>query len=232
MTGNPVRPGVLTWSDGHSAPQSTRFSCNRSRDLVQREQRPNRFGCRPSPGTRARDDPYRHGGITVGAAEDLVGEAIAGHRDQVFLVSKVVPENASRTGTIPACEGSLARLRRPSRLLSLALAGRHPLEETVAAFEQLSGDGRSRSWGRGQLRRPDLEEIRPIAGPGPHRVQSGALPPRRTGHRARGGSRVRHCVAVVGYSPFGHGEFPEPAHPERPVLEGDRGGTMQRFGRS
>src|SRR5690242_2834214 len=70
-----------------------------------------------------------------GAAEERVGEAIAGRRDEVFLVSKVLPHNASRTGTIAACERSLKRLRT-DRLDCYLLhwRGSHPLADTVAAF--------------------------------------------------------------------------------------------------
>src|SRR5579883_1199837 len=73
-----------------------------------------------------------------GDAEVVVGEAIAGRRDEVFLVSKVVPSNASRRGTLAACERSLARLRT-DRLDCYLLhwPGSHPLEDTFAAFEQL-----------------------------------------------------------------------------------------------
>src|SRR6266404_6272839 len=67
-----------------------------------------------------------------GAAEEIVGEAIAGRRDEVFLVSKVLPEHASRRGTVVACEGSLARLRT-DRLDCYLLhwRGRFPLEGTI-----------------------------------------------------------------------------------------------------
>ncbi len=73
-----------------------------------------------------------------GQAETLVGAAIAGRRDEVFLVSKVLPENASKRGTITACEKSLARLGT-DRLDCYLLhwRGRHPLGETIAAFETL-----------------------------------------------------------------------------------------------
>src|SRR6516225_7444389 len=68
-----------------------------------------------------------------GAAEEMVAEAIAGRRDEVFLVSKVLPQNASRQGTIAACKRSLARLRT-DRLDAYLLhwPGRHPLAETIA----------------------------------------------------------------------------------------------------
>src|SRR5215472_5301334 len=84
----------------------------------------------------------------AGEAERIVGEAIAGRRDQVFLVSKVLPQNASRSGTRAACERSLARLKT-DRLDCYLLhwRGQHPLEETVAGFEALLAAGMIRSWG-------------------------------------------------------------------------------------
>src|SRR5690242_16842891 len=73
-----------------------------------------------------------------GSAEDLIGEAIAGRRDEVFLVSKVLPHHASRRGAVAACEKSLARLRT-DRLDCYLLhwRGDHPVADTVEAFEQL-----------------------------------------------------------------------------------------------
>ena len=89
-----------------------------------------------------------------GTAEKWVAEAIAGRRDEVFLVSKVLPSNASRRGALAACERSLTRLGT-DRLDCYLLhwRGRHPLEETVAAFEQLRREGKDRFVGRKQLRR-------------------------------------------------------------------------------
>src|ERR1700729_497556 len=83
-----------------------------------------------------------------GTAEEVVGEAIAGRRDEVFLVSKVLPQNASRLGTVVACDRSLARLGT-DRLDCYLLhwRGGHPLEDTIAAFEQLRGEGKILSWG-------------------------------------------------------------------------------------
>jgi diketogulonate reductase-like aldo/keto reductase len=79
----------------------------------------------------------------MGAAEELVGEAIADRRDEVFLVSKVLPENASRSGTRAACERSLTRLNT-DRLDCYLLhwRGRHPLKETIAGFEDLQRAGK------------------------------------------------------------------------------------------
>src|SRR5438093_7305956 len=102
-----------------------------------------------------------------GNAEEVVAEAIAGRRDEVFLVSKVLPQNASRTGTLAACEKSLARLKT-DRLDCYLLhwRGEHPLEDTFAAFEQLRGEGKIRSWGVSNFDLADLEDARAIAGEG------------------------------------------------------------------
>jgi diketogulonate reductase-like aldo/keto reductase len=95
-----------------------------------------------------------------GAAETLVGEAISGRRDQVFLVSKVLPENASRAATIAACERSLRRLGTDCLdLYLLHWRGRHPLAETVAGFEALIAAGKIRRWGVSNLDVADIAEL-------------------------------------------------------------------------
>src|SRR5215467_422781 len=96
-----------------------------------------------------------------GAAEQLIGEAIAGRRDEVFLVSKILPHNASRSGTVAACERSLRRLKT-DRLDCYLLhwRGAHPLEDTIAAFEQLRAGGKILSWGVSNFDVDDLDEIR------------------------------------------------------------------------
>ena len=82
-----------------------------------------------------------------GRAEDIVGEAIRGRRDEVFLVSKVLPENASRSGTIAACERSLARLQTDHLdCYLLHWRGGHPLADTFSAFEGLQRQGKILSW--------------------------------------------------------------------------------------
>ena len=147
-----------------------------------------------------------------GAAEEIVGEAIAGRRNQVFLVSKVLPGNASRRGTIAACERSLAHLKT-DRLDCYLLhwSGNHPLEETIAAFEQLQGQGKIMSWGVSNFDVSELEEAYNIAGEGrltcnqvlyhlKERAIEHAVIPRCESHG----------VAVVAYSPYGHGDFPAP----------------------
>ena len=83
-----------------------------------------------------------------GRVEELVGEAIAGRRDEVFLVSKVLPHNASRRGTCAACEASLRRLRTDDLdLYLLHWPGSHPLRDTIEAFEELRAQGKIRAWG-------------------------------------------------------------------------------------
>src|SRR5665213_987781 len=95
-----------------------------------------------------------------GKAERLIAQATAGRRNEIFLVSKVLPSNASRTGVVQACEATLARLKT-DRLDCYLLhwRGTHPLRETVAAFDQLIGDGKILSWGVSNFDVEDLEEV-------------------------------------------------------------------------
>ena len=147
-----------------------------------------------------------------GEAENVVGEAIAGRRNDVFLVSKVVPSNASREGTIAACERSLARLRT-DRLDCYLLhwRGPYPLEETIAGFDQLKQQGKILSWGVSNFDVPDLEETWDLVGPS-RSVCNQVLYHLR--ERAIEHAVIpwceQHDVAVVVYSPFGHGDFPGP----------------------
>jgi diketogulonate reductase-like aldo/keto reductase len=157
----------------------------------------------------------------AGAAEKVVGQAIEGRRKEVFLVSKVLPRNASRSGTIEACESSLARLGTDYLdCYLLHWRGRHPLSETIAGFEQLLGDGKILSWGVSNFDVPDLEEVRKIAGAG-HPACNQVL--YHLEERAIEHSVIpwceKHEVAVVAYSPFGHGRFPGPQMPGGRVLE-------------
>ncbi len=148
-------------------------------------------------------------------AEELVGEAIAGRRDEVFLVSKVVPEHASRRGTIAACDASLRRLRTDHLdAYLLHWPGRHPLGETFAAFEQLREAGKIRAWGVSNFDTDDLDDALAVAGPdkiacnqvlyhlGERAIEHAVLP-----------WCAAHDVALVAYSPFGHGDFPDPRTP-------------------
>src|SRR6266481_3062629 len=147
-----------------------------------------------------------------GDAELVIAEAIAGRRDDIFLVSKVLPSNASRRGTITACERSLARLNT-DRLDCYLLhwRGSYPLDETVAAFEELASAGKIRSWGVSNFDTDDLNELLAVAGKGKiacnqvlyhlqeRAIEHGVIP-----------WCERNGVAVVAYSPFGHNDFPSP----------------------
>jgi diketogulonate reductase-like aldo/keto reductase len=147
-----------------------------------------------------------------GAAEDVVGEAIAGRRDEVFLVSKVLPENASRSGVIAACERSLKHLRT-DRLDCYLLhwRGRHPLAETIAGFETLRRSGKILSWGVSNFDLRDLEEAWAVGGEGQLACNQVLyhLDERAIEHAVIPWCE-EHGVAVVGYSPFGHRRFPGP----------------------
>ncbi len=157
-----------------------------------------------------------------GAAETIVGEAIAGRRDEAFLVSKVMPQNASRDGTIAACEASLKRLKT-DRLDCYLLhwRGRYALEDTIAAFERLAADGKILSWGLSNFDEAHLEAARKIAGDG--RIACNQvlyhLEERGIEHRVIPWCET-HGVAVVAYSPFGSGDFPAPRSDGGQVLAG------------
>jgi diketogulonate reductase-like aldo/keto reductase len=142
-----------------------------------------------------------------GTAEEWVAEAIEGRRREVFLVSKVLPENASREGTVAACERSLSRLATDYLdCYLLHWRGRHPLGETVAAFEQLQKAGKIRSWGVSNFDVPDLEELSALGKPACNQVLY-HLKERAIEHAVMPWCLERG-VAVVGYSPFGHDDFP------------------------
>ncbi len=105
-----------------------------------------------------------------GRAEELIGEAIAARRDEVFLVSKVYPHNATRRGAIAACERSLRRLKTDRiDLYLLHWRGEVPFEETMEAFAALVRDGRIRHYGVSNLDIADMEEL--AAAPGGNGVQ-------------------------------------------------------------
>ncbi len=104
-------------------------------------------------------------GYAEGEAERLVGEAIAGKRDEVCLVSKVQPGNATRRGTIEACEASLRRLNTDHLdLYLLHSRGPAPLWQTVEAFTELQENGLIRHWGVSNFDVPDLVELWEIPG--------------------------------------------------------------------
>lgn len=106
-----------------------------------------------------------------GASEEVVGEAIAGRRDAVFLVSKVLPSNATREGVIAACERSLRRLGTDRLdLYLLHWRGGTPLAETLEGFQALAEAGKIRHWGVSNFDLSDMEEL--IGLPGGSAVQT------------------------------------------------------------
>jgi diketogulonate reductase-like aldo/keto reductase len=145
-----------------------------------------------------------------GRVEEMVGEAIAGRRDEVYLVSKVLPRHATETGIVAACERSLRRLGT-DRLDCYLLhwPGNHPLAGTIAGFERLRRDGKVLAWGVSNFGVDELEDAAAIAGTG--RIACNQVL-YHLGERAIEHDVLPWCeargVAVVGYSPFGSGRFP------------------------
>ena len=140
-----------------------------------------------------------------GGAERIVAQAVEGRRDQVFIVSKVYPHNASRTGVPAACERSLKRLNTDRiDLYLLHWRGGHPLAETVAAFEALRQAGKIRYWGVSNLDVADMEEMSRAPGGEQLRGESGAVSSEQPRHRIRSAAVVRearrgdHGVFAVG----------------------------------
>ena len=142
-----------------------------------------------------------------GESEEWVAEAVGTRRDEVFLVSKVLPHNASRAGTVRACEASLKRLRT-DRLDCYLLHWRtnyYPLKETVDAFEKLKAAGKILSWGVSNFDVADLEDLKSVPACNQvlyhlqERAIEHAVAPWCAGHES----------ATVAYSPFGHDNFPD-----------------------
>lgn len=156
-----------------------------------------------------------------GDAELVIADAITGQRDKVFLVSKVLPSNASRRGTITACERSLKRLKTDYLdCYLLHWRGSFPLAETVAAFDELVADGKIRAWGVSNFDADDLGELLAVAGKG--RIACNQvlyhLQERAIEHAVIPWCE-RHGTAVVAYSPFGHDDFPSPRSKGGEVLQ-------------
>ena len=144
-----------------------------------------------------------------GRSEALVAKAIAGQRDKVFLVTKVLPHNASRRGTIKACEASLKRLSADViDLYLLHWRGPHALAETFAAFEELRGAGKIRHYGVSNFDVDDLDELAkaaPKARSAANQVQY------NLSHRGIEWDLVPRCrkdkAAVMAYCPLGQGRL-------------------------
>jgi diketogulonate reductase-like aldo/keto reductase len=100
-----------------------------------------------------------------GEAERIVAEAVAGRRDEVYIVSKVLPQNASRAGTVAACQRSLKRLDTDHiDLYLLHWRGRYPLKDTLAGFQTLQRDGLIKAWGVSNFDVGDMEELAALPG--------------------------------------------------------------------
>jgi diketogulonate reductase-like aldo/keto reductase len=149
-----------------------------------------------------------------GKVEEIVGEAMGDRRNEVFLVTKVLPENASRKNTIRSCEQSLRRLRTDRvDCYLLHWRGSHPLADTFAAFEELLNEGKILSWGVSNFDEPDLDEALEIIGDvDKSRLVCNQvlyhLKERAIEHAVIPWCRD-HEVAVVAYSPFGSDDFPD-----------------------
>src|SRR6476646_3979766 len=156
-----------------------------------------------------------------GDAELVIADAIAGRRDELFLVSKVLPSNASRRGTITACERSLKRLKTDYLdCYLLHWRGSYPFEETVAAFDELVRAGKIRAWGVSNFDADDLDELLDVAGEGKIACNQVLyhLKQRAIEHAVLPWCE-QHGVAVVAYSPFGHDDFPAPGSKGGRVLQ-------------
>ena len=142
-----------------------------------------------------------------GRSESLVGEAIQGLREQVYLVSKVLPSNASAKNTVRSCEATLKRLGVDTLdLYLLHWRGRHPLAETVQAFEQLQQQGKIQAWGVSNFDVDDMEGL--FAVPGGSKCAANQVlynPEYRGIEFDLLPWCQQHHVAVMAYSPVGQG---------------------------
>ena len=160
-----------------------------------------------------------------GASEQLVGMAIAGRRDEVFLVSKVLPHHATRAGTVAACERSLRRLGVDDLdLYLLHWRGPVPLAETVAGFEELLRRGLIRNWGVSNFGRSDLGELLRV--PGGDGVQVNQMLynlARRNIEWDLLASCVEQGCPIMAYSPIEQGRLLR--HPVLRAVAGRHGAT-------
>jgi diketogulonate reductase-like aldo/keto reductase len=142
-----------------------------------------------------------------GVAEGIVAEAVGGLRNEIYLVSKVYPHNASRRGAVAACERSLKRLGTDRLdLYLLHWRGSHPLAETVEAFEALKKAGKIRSWGVSNLDADDLDELAQVPNGG-NCISDQVL--YHLGSRGIEWRLLPQCqkskIMVMAYSPLGQG---------------------------
>ncbi|HKP58051.1 MAG TPA: aldo/keto reductase [Polyangiales bacterium] len=148
-----------------------------------------------------------------GGAEELVAEVIRGQREQVFLVSKVLPSHAGYKATIRACEASLKRLRTDYiDLYLLHWRGAVPLDETLDAFSELAQDGKIRGWGVSNLDLADLRELQDIEGGGDLQTDQVLYNPSRRGIEYDLLPWCEeHSLPIMAYSPVEQGRLLEHA---------------------
>ena len=160
-----------------------------------------------------------------GAAEELIGEAVAGRRDDVQLVSKVLPSHATRRGTVEACHASLRRLGTDHLdLYLLHWRGRVPLAETVAGFEDLVRAGAIGGWGVSNFDTADLDELSAVTGTTPAQTDQVLYNLARRGPEHDLLPRCRSAgMPLMAYSPVDHGELLQ--HPGLRDLARARGAT-------
>jgi diketogulonate reductase-like aldo/keto reductase len=167
-----------------------------------------------------------------GRVEELVGKAIAGRRDDVFLVSKVLPSNATYEGTLKGCRESLRRLKTDwLDLFLLHWPGSHPIQQTMSAMEELVTQGLIRFIGVSNF---DLEEL--VEAERALRKERIACNQVLYHLKDRGIEKrlLPYCtkreITVVGYAPFGHGNIPSPRTPGGQLLQeiGERHGRTPR----
>ncbi len=144
------------------------------------------------------------------AVEGLVGQAVAEQRERVFLVSKIMPNDATRRGTVRTCEKDLKRIG--TDYLDCYLIhwpGSHPLEDSIAGLEELREAGKIRAWGVSNFDEELLAKVLKIAGPGKLACNQVLyhLEERTIEHAVLPWCE-EHGVAVVGYTPFGESGFP------------------------
>jgi diketogulonate reductase-like aldo/keto reductase len=153
-----------------------------------------------------------------GGAEEVVAQAIEGRRDEVYVVTKVLPQNASRKGTVRACEKSLARLRTDRiDLYLLHWESGHPLADTVEAFQELAEDGKILSWGVSNFDDALLAKLRAVPQGGECAANQALY---NLNHRGPEWSLLNECtrngLLFMAYSPLDEGRLEIGAGPSNP----------------
>jgi diketogulonate reductase-like aldo/keto reductase len=165
-----------------------------------------------------------------GRAEELTGKAIAGRRDKIFLVSKVLPSNASYEGTLRACESTLQRLGTDRLdLYLLHWESNFPIRETMRAMEHLIDAGQIRYAGVSNF---DVAQVRAAQAALRHHKLASNQVLYNLGERGIERKLIPYCqehsIALVAYTPFGRSKFPRPGSPGGRILET----IAQRHGRT